>query len=658
MMHGPIRRIPRDRAEPRDQARLPTAWVGREPKPARTPSLTWLSHRAPVSAKVEPPGPVLVMLGDDSAAARAELLACAATGARVYAIVGPTWGKGQADAQVLQAPRVLVRRLAEVPASSVHGPGGARVWLGGGFDLRLDAPQTEALRQTFLRLFWHEASEEAWSGGRQFAWRSAGERPFDVPEVPPSAPVRTDMHDASLGGDVRGALLHLAGGPPPEVAPRRLWFPAGASHHEQLAKLARAGTEVVWDDRGLPDAVIGNGGGEVLLPGTRGRLRIRLNAAQASDLAQLLEGDGRWRFLTDVRVGDPAVRSASFWLAGESAARGLEVEQVVDVPDVTASSVRSTAEAAPSSVPSAQPLALAVRYRWTAIPPRVPAGTDEDPLVDRWRKMDEEWSARLARARDALIAAEGERGRISRAFSRLVSAMLGFQRAHSGLLAQIASLEAQRPSAAGPSGAPALLGRLADLEDQARKLQADLEDAERKAREDEEREKQEAAWRGRVAAANRDLPARRAELTSAEARLTTLSEELASIDEELKAADKAATKDLAARQRRLSDELTRAKKDVSRLRDEVAGLEQQAAERFEFRPPAPPSRGAPSGGRFVPATSTRAQPKVPDEALPEVGSLRSHKGQRYLVIQTWEELALGEQAAARLSAQLVAPESA
>jgi hypothetical protein len=41
-----------------------------------------------------------------------------------------------------------------------------------------------------------------------------------------------------------------------------------------------------------------------------------------------------------------------------------------------------------------------------------------------------------------------------------------------------------------------------------------------------------------------------------------------------------------------------------------------------------------------------------------VGSLRSHKGQRYLVIQTWEQLAAGEQTASRLAAKLVAPENA
>ena len=49
---------------------------------------------------------------------------------------------------------------------------------------------------------------------------------------------------------------------------------------------------------------------------------------------------------------------------------------------------------------------------------------------------------------------------------------------------------------------------------------------------------------------------------------------------------------------------------------------------------------------------------VPEDALPEVGALRVVKGQRYLVIETWEELDRGEQEASRLSAKLVAQEDA
>jgi hypothetical protein len=48
---------------------------------------------------------------------------------------------------------------------------------------------------------------------------------------------------------------------------------------------------------------------------------------------------------------------------------------------------------------------------------------------------------------------------------------------------------------------------------------------------------------------------------------------------------------------------------------------------------------------------------VPDEALPKVGSLRHHRGQRYLVIDILEHLDAGERDATRLSAKLVAPEN-
>lgn len=347
-------------------------------------------------------------------------------------------------------------------------------------------------------------------------------------------------------------------------------------------------------------------------------------------------------------------------MPGEAAARGIEPEQGIDVPEVAAGTLRGVAEAKPASVPAPQPLALSARYRWNVAPPRLPLGADEDPLVGRWRKLDEDWASRLGRIRDALQAADGDRGRIGRAFSRLVSAMLGFERTQSGLLAQVASMEAQHPSAAGPGGAPALLSRLAAIEEQATKLQGDLEEAERKAREDEERDKQDLAWRSRVDSANRDLPARRTALSDAEGKRPDISGELSSIESALKSADKKERKDLHAQQRKLSDDLARLNKEIGRLRAEVGDLEQRIAEPFEFRPPSSPTvRPAQRGGRFVPPASTsRPASAVPDEALPEVGALRNHRGQRYLAIQTWEELTAGEQAATRLSAKLVAPENA
>jgi hypothetical protein len=643
----------------RDKEHLPTVWITGVAGPATWTDGAWLT-RTPGRTAPASNAPVLVLLGSGSEEARAELLAHAGAGARVYALVGPGWGKDQADNQLLQAPRVLVRRLSEVPASAVQVGSEARLWIGGGFVLRLDPTQTEAFRQTFLRLFWHEATEEAWSGGRQFVWRPARERPFDVPEVPASASVRWEPSDARLTGDLGGALMHISAGLPPDTAPRRLWFPAGPGHHERLAQLAQAGVEVQWTDRGLPDFLVNGGAGEVLLPGTRGRLRLRLTADQAPEVARLLETPPAWRFQTNVRLGDPSHRAAQFWLPGEGAARGLEAEQALEVPEVPATSLREVPATAPASVPAAQLLALTVRYQWTVVPPRVPAGAEEDALVGRWRKLDEDCSSRLARVREALVAADGERGRIGLAFSRLVSAMLGFKHTYGGLLARVDAMDRQRPSVAGPAGALTLFAQLGEIEDATRKLQADQEEAERKTREDEEREKQQVAWQSRVDTAKRDLPDRCVMLATAESRSATITEELRGIEESMKSADKEARKDLTANQSKLSDDLQRVNKEVARLCGQIKALEQQAAERFEFRPPpAPTSRPAQPGGRFIPPTSSaRPATNVPDEALPEVGVLRSYKGQRYLVIQTWEQLSAGEQAASRLFAKLVAPENA
>lgn len=659
MMQGPIQRMVRSRVESRADARLPTAWIGGAAGQPTWTDGSWLMR---TSARAAAAGdmPVLVVLGNGDEDARATLLAHASTGVRVYALVGPEWGKNQTDNQLLQAPRVLIRRIPEVPTSAVHTGNEARLWIGGGFTLRLESTQAEALRQTFLRLFWHEAIEETWSGGRQFVWRPARARPFDVPEMPPSALVRWEPADAWLTGDPRGAVMHVTAGPPPETTLRRLWVPAGPDQHDRLAMLAQAGVEVVWTDRGLPDILVNGDAGEILFPGKRGRLRLRLTANQAFEVAGLLETSPKWRFHANVRVGEAAYRSARFWLPRETAARELAAEQLVEVHEVLATSLRDVPATVPSSVPSAQPLALSVRYQWTVMPPRVPTGAEEDALVGRWRRLDEDWIARLARVRDALVAAEAERGRIGRAFSRLVSATLGFERTHGGLLARVGELEAQCPSTAGPSGATALLARLGNIEEAARKLQADLEDTERKAREDEEREKQRSAWQSRVDAANRDLPDRRSALTTAESRHAAITEDLRGVEEALKSASKEARKDLTANQRKLSDEVQLANKEVSRLRTEIVALEQQAAETFEYRPlPVPKSRSSQSGGRFVPSASGRGPSiHVPDEALPEVGSLRTHKGQRYLVIQTWEQLTPGESIASRLAAKLVAPENA
>ena len=164
MMQGAIRRTVRHRTEQRNDEHLPTVWIGGATGPSAWTDGAWLT-RSSARLVGEADAPVLVLLANQGEDPLPELLAHAGAGARVYVLVGPGWGKNQADSQELQAKHVLIRRIPEVPASAVLVGREARLWIGGGFVLRLEAAQAEALRQNFLRLFWHEATEEAWSGG-------------------------------------------------------------------------------------------------------------------------------------------------------------------------------------------------------------------------------------------------------------------------------------------------------------------------------------------------------------------------------------------------------------------------------------------------------------------------------------------------------------
>ena len=78
----------------------------------------------------------------------------------------------------------------------------------------------------------------------------------------------------------------------------------------------------------------------------------------------------------------------------------------------------------------------------------------------------------------------------------------------------------------------------------------------------------------------------------------------------------------------------------------VEKLAREAAEAFAFRPPTRlPAAGIPD---------IAVAPPVPTEALPELGELFEHQGQRFLAVRTWEQVTRASQIAARLRAELVA----
>lgn len=660
MMQGPIQPVVRQRVESRNDARLPTAWIGTGPSSYAWVDGTWLTRTVPPSRQGAVEGPVLAMLRGGSGDFSASLQTRVATAARVYALVGPEWGKNPIDLQLLQTSRWLVRRVAEVPATGICVAGDTWISLGGGTFLRLDDNQTQALRHVFLHLFWHEATEEAWLVGQKLSWRPARERPFDVPMLPAFAPVRWEDTDARLTCDVPGSLVHLTRGHPPDKGPRRLWCAAGPDHHDRLERLAKSGTEILWDDRGLPDLVVAGEAGEVLLPGSRGSLKIRLNTDQASEISRCLKSEASWQFHVNPRIGDAQFRNARFWLPGAIAPQTLQAEQIIALPEVPADSLRAVSEASPKSYPAASPIALSVRYQWSVLPPQLPKGTEEDALNGRWRELDKKWSSRLTQLDAVLRESEAEQGRISRTFSRLKSAILGFSHTHKKLHNRIKELLEQKPSKVDLAGATVLLSELANIEQQVAKLNADVEEADRQAQLDEAKDRQEREWRAGIEEAKKELAQAKIALQEAERRQAESSKELAVVKGELATPEKGADKDLKAREQKLSDEVSRTSKEAAKRKQEIDSLERKISEPFEFRPPEKSSMAqGKQGGRFVPrANASPAGADLPEEALPEVGTLRRHKGQRYLVIERWEQLEAGEKAATRLQAILVGPPQA
>jgi len=657
-----IEPISRARAVERHDCRIPSAWVRAAEPVAPPPVGHWLVHGDEARLlEGAGSGPVLVMLGSASSPAVAALEAHGSSGARTYVLAPKGWRPGGA---LLRCPRVLVRRVAEVPVSAVLGPGGAAIWMGasaGGrapWWLRLCDEQAAALRQVFLRLFWHEAVDEAFTGGERSEFRAAAERPFDVPELPSGAVVRRLEPGTALGASRAGQRVLLSRGALPSGTMQRLWVPPAGAGHGPLERLVRGGAAVVWDDRDLPELATDGRSGQVLLPGARGRLRLELSQAQAAEVAALLDASTTWSFRLDVRLGDHASDDAKLWLEG-AADPGLVVpEQIIDLPHVQARELRDMKEAAPSQWPDPHPLSATVRYRWVVLPPRAPARAKEDALIVNWRKLDVDWSSRLEALEQALSAAHEHRGRVSKAFARFVGAFIGFAREHDELVAAAHALASRQPSASGPAEATMMLRRLAELETRTGRLRSEQDEEEHKARELKAHEEQQAEWSARVDAAKKAIPGKQAELGDAERRRTAVADELGEVDEALKSADKKTRKDLKARHHKLGDELARLDRELQSRRSELVRCEREAVEEFTFIPPArPKSPGKASSGRFVPAeTAGVTTLVVPEEALPEVGSLRSLEGKRYLVIDTWQQLELGERAAQRLHAQLVAPE--
>ena len=665
---GAITDLDVTRPESRGGNVLPTCWVRETNSPTTrdgTPALVPIHRCTPALPQAGADDAVLVLLGPGSPeAARAFIQSAASANARVYVLAQHSeLDEAAASAVLGQAgARVLIRRVAALAVSGIlvdrgragglflaASPEVAPAWW-----LPLTEEQGSAAFRYALHEFWHQATDEGWAEGSRVRFNQARERPFDVPLPPRHAPVRP-VSDPPKGA--RWCWYSPGGDLPAGKPPERVVVHPSGEHHAALAKLARARSQVIWSDIGLPPAALDEHAGIVLSGASSHRLQIELGPDQVAAIRHLVDEASAapgWRFVTDVRLAD---LDGPVLLPGAAEASPVIDDHPGRCDPVAAGSLRAMPDTEPSSFPELAPLVRGVRWTWTVRPPRAPKAAKQAPLSAAWNKLDADVKSRLGRAQEQLSELEQRSGALGRAFDALAGALLGFGRTRTSLARRVTELAGKTPSALGPAGATSMLDEIHQVETQLGDLVGNVDQAEHTAKMEKERAEQLAAFEESKRHAERDTTQHQTELQELRQALQAAEAGLGELAGDSHGLSK---KDRRARQKKLRDDSKSAERRSSRLEQLIADAQSVLDSEFSFRPsPVPTAQkksGKVAGGaRFVPKARPNPITTPPDEAPPSVGELLSRDGQRYLVLTRWKQLDEGEAEADRLGAKLVAP---
>lgn len=642
----------------RRDERLPTAWI----RGADTPVPTTTTLVADAGAPIAWPGntpTVIVMLSGRCASAERALDDAFAAGARAYVIAPEGWGEGVRGGPFARFPKaqVLVRRVARPPATAVWSPEHAWIWFGDdaaepAWRMPLDAPQAAALRLACLRLFWHHGLDEGYNRDGAVAFRPCGPRPFDVPEARDDAALRITEGAIPLYEGGAEAIVYTDAAATLPTRAARVWCPPSGADHATLAHLAERGAEVVWAPRALPRCFVGPTEARVTPMSARWSMSLKLTAAQREDLKVILRAPTPWRFAREVSLREiEAGADLRVQLAGSDSAVPLKVDEQLVAAEVRAPSLRACDEAAPTSWPTPGPLTLTAHWRWAVLPPTLPKGSKDDPLVEAWRQLDRDFATRSKAAVEALDRARQQKSTWAKTFEALKGALLGFDRTQGGLEQRLIALAEHVPSRAGPARARDLVGELAEVVKEVAAFVRDVDAAEQKAREDKERAEKLAEFERRQKEDARARDERQKDLDLHRKRLAALEAQAEALSTATEGESPEQAKDREVARKRNHDEQRSLEKFIKLLEGQVQDFDKALARTFVYRP-TPSKPGTPGGASFVPA-AVQNELRPPTDALPSVGRLVVAK-QRYLAIQAWEDLDAGEREAARLNASLVA----
>ena len=666
---GPVGPVSREKKIDRKETMIPTAWVrsGNQVEPVTQGIPTSDFQRSgaeDLGAPKSQGGPVLVMLSEEPPPSlTAWLTRQVVTGSRVYLLVSPFWGTDSVSRELcnLRSARIMVRRTPGLPCSAIFGAtGGDTIWpgptrsTGGGWRLRLDSAQSDALRQLFLRLFWHHAHDEAWTTGKgPWVFRALKERPFDVPPLPETSPLRLLEPFALDLRNLPGEIQFVPGDGLPASAPKQLFVPPSGSLHPELSALASKGTSVSWIPLDLPRAGWGPGGA-VLEPATsQWIVQIQLNAGQLLALSKTVSGQPEWSFRQSSNLA--AIAGAEVWLPTEQQPRKPMIEQPLLLPDVPCSSIRECVTSEPANWSPPDPLAMVVSYKWKNMPPVLPTGAQADPLVADWERADAQWRKVIEQLHAKLSEGESVLGKMQQSLSKWLGGnLLGFGQSKQQLAEGLEQCRQLKPSTTSRKELVAATDKVKDLASRIEKLAGDLSKSQREGEERQQREQWEAER-------NRDkqqLDEAKAKSEEARQNEGGLAEKLAELD---KTPENGRDGDWKPRRQKTHDELLKARSTLRGLESQVSSLEKKLDEPFVFKPVDSTTKpgAAPKGNKFVPQSpneSSLTMPTFPSEELPSVGKLFVHQKQRFLTIADWEELEAGEREATRLKAKLVAKE--
>lgn len=660
---GPIVPYPRSKPLDRSDMRLPVAWEcfsdGTENLALTGP---WLE---PAGTQVgdllrqvvgDASQPSMFVLSESAPSALTRAMLDAAVGdRRVYVLGAMGFGTAQRDPGLRDRASafVLARRTSLPLLSAVVNcltrravlcigalASGAPQW-----GIELDESQSAGFVRVALHWFWHHAADEAWTEPKSPAltFQPPQDRPVDV--VPPrDGPVRLLRRPVesevvpSNGVCVRSAIVGLS-----KWARRFITTPSGDGQSD-LAALDAAGSEVIGLTQLLPDLWVTPTEGVIEWPIADFVLRLTLNPSQARPLHDALLQAKPAAVLR--REAPLRTLLGAVWLPNAVAAKACIDEEGIEVGEVPCESLDEMSNKEPAKWPDAPPLVRKAVFKWTNMPATPPAKAIRSGLYQQWDEADKSLSSRVKTCGELLRSA-GERSDQARStLGRWFEGVLGLDRKRRDLMAECESLAAVKLAGGSVDTARGVVTRLDALESAVQEYVRGVDSDIAKADEQQQRDQ----W-------DKEQAEHRAQLDEIDAKIAAAKQQKLSLDEESKDGQRKdeSDSDWKARQRKLNDDLKTVASEIARLNGSRSQHEQALKRPFSPKSKQGNDTKVKGGKGFVPAPAKEsAGHRVPAEALPSVGELLEAGTDRFLAIDSWEQLDPARAEAVRLKARIVA----